>query len=148
MWKWVWRVIGLGLVGFVGLFLYTDYRAGYFNLPEFSETSYAISFKNGFRGIVVNPKVSRPLHVKYFRRLTIANRDRRYIGVPLQVAPWFETVWSFCDTPSDEDRTGVDQLMPDESRNRLVGARLDAICVIEADDARILRGFVYSVPRL
>lgn len=148
MWKWVWRVIGMVFAGYVGLTFYTDYRAGYLNLPEFSETSYAISFKNGLRGIVVDPEVSYVPQTKYFRRLTIANRDRRYIGVPSQVAPWFENVWSFCHAPSDEERAEVDQIMPEDSKDRLVGARLDAICVIEADDARILRGFIYSVPRL
>ena len=39
--------------------------------------------------------------------------------------------------------------MSDEVKSRMIGARLDAVCFIPTDDnKRVLRGVIYSVPKL
>jgi hypothetical protein len=149
MWKWILRLVLILFVGTLGYSAYDSYRGGYFDMPEFSETSYAISFKNGLRGIVVDPEITEsvaPLG-RFFRRLSFANPDRRYLGVPMDVAPWFQDTWSYCHPPTDEERAGLEQAMSDEQKQRLLGARFEAICKIDADGESIWRGLIFSVPK-
>lgn len=149
MWKWIVRLVLVGAVGSVGYYVYDEYRAGYFDLPEFNSTSYAISFKNGLRAIVVDPEVAEPMEDSqpFFRRLSIANPDRRYLGFPMEVPQWFEDTWAFCHPPTEEERTGIEGIFPDEFKRSLVGARFEAVCKIEADGESIGRGLIYSVPK-
>jgi hypothetical protein len=90
---------------------------------------------------------------KIFRRLSYADPDRRYIGVPLDVASWFEDTWSTCSKPSDEEKEQISVMMTEmpewkDIRQDLTGARFDAVCYIEVDGKeRIARGLVYSVPK-
>lgn len=149
--KWIIRFIILGVLGYTGYSIYSSHRAGLFNLPEMSDDAYYLSFANGLRGIVQGLEVAEPINADspaILRRLSAANPDRRYIGVPMEVAPWFEDVWSACAPPTDDERTYVETNMPAEWKIKLQGARFDAMCYIETDDQkRILRGFVYSIPR-
>ncbi len=47
MWKWIGRLL---LVGIVGLFVFTVYdyhRAGYFSMPDLKDNEYPIVFRGG-----------------------------------------------------------------------------------------------------
>jgi len=149
MGKWITRLVLIAVIGYLGYFGYLSYRNGYFNLPEFSETSYTIAFKNGFRAILVDPEVSNSLegYPRFFRRLTGANPDRRYFGLPLDVPSWFKNTWSFCHPPTDEERAVIERDMPDEVKRGVIGGRLDAVCKIDADGGSVWRGLIYSVPK-
>jgi len=149
---WIAKLVVLGVVGYCGYAAYDLHKGGYFDLPEMPAGAYNASFKNGLRGIMLNADVSdksiaeRPA---IFRRIFDADPERKYLGVPMTVAPWFEDVWSTCVPPTDEMRDYVDKTMPDEMKAQLQGARFDAFCYIDVDDQqRIARGVIYSVPRL
>jgi hypothetical protein len=153
---WVSKLISLGFLGFVGFGAYDLYRYGYFDLPDLPEGAYTLSFKNGFRGIVLDADVPVGAFAtgpKIFRRLSSADPDRRYIGIPLDVASWFKNTWSTCSKPTDEEKEQISTMMTEmpewkDIRQDLTGARFDAVCFIEVDGKeRIARGFVYSVPK-
>lgn len=149
---WVSKIIVLGVVGYVGVGAYGLYKGGYFDLPEVPDGAYPISFKSGLRGIVLDAEVSEARYANmpaFFRRLSYANPDRRYFGMPYDVSPWFEDAWSTCIAPTEVEREQISASMPDETKRKMVGARLDALCYIEADGGqRIARGLIYSVPDL
>jgi hypothetical protein len=149
---WITKLVVLGLAGYSGYGLYDLQRGGYFDLPELPAGAYTASFKSGLRGIILDAEVSKSEIANYpaiFRRLSSANPERKYLGVPFDVAPWFEDVWSTCIAPTDEIRAAVEGNTPEQWKVQLQGARLDAFCYIEVDDQqRISRGVVYSVPRL
>lgn len=149
---WIAKLVVVGVVGYFGYAAYDLQRGGYFDLPEMPFGSYNASFKNGLRGIILNANVptndiaDRPA---IFRRIFDADPERKYLGVPMTVAPWFEDVWSTCEAPTQEMRDYVDKSMPDEMKAQLQGARFDAFCYIDVDaQQRIARGVIYSVPRL
>lgn len=149
---WITKLVVLGVVGYCGYAAYDLQRGGYFDLPEMPAGAYSISFANGLRGIVLNADVpdkgilDRPA---IFRRLSHADPKRKYLGIPMTVASWFEDVWSTCIPPTDEIRNYVDESMPDEMKAQLQGTRFDAFCYIDVDgQQRIARGVIYSVPRL
>jgi hypothetical protein len=153
---WVSKSILVGFLGFVGLGAYELHGYGYFDLPDLPEGAYTLSFANGFRGIVLDADVPDSTFAtgpKIFRRLSYADPDRRYIGIPFDVAAWFEDTWSTCSKPTDEEREQISAMMskmPEwkEIQKDLVGARFDAVCSIEVDGKeRIARGFIYSVPK-
>lgn len=84
---------------------------------------------------------------KIFRRLAMANPDRRLIGLPSVVPRWFEDTWSTCRAGTEEEREYIVSTMPEDVKREMVGARLDAICYIEIEGERpMLRGLIYSVP--
>lgn len=148
MGTWIARLVLLGIIASGGYTVYDSYRGGFFDLPDFNRTSYAISFKNGLRGIVVDPVVSNPMqgNSKFFRRLARANPDRRYLGLPFNVPPWFEDNWAFCHAPTEAERIAIERDMPDDLKRDLVGARFDALCKIEVEGESLWRGVIYSVP--
>ncbi len=149
--KWILRLVVIGVVGFIGLGVYQGYRSGYYSLPDLPDGAYPISFGNGLRGIVYDIEVSDQRYVdapKIFRRLRNANKGRTYLGVPMDVAPWFEGVWSTCRGGHPEAQTYFEQSMPDDIKVRLQGARFEALCGIETDDGTgVIRGAIYSVPK-
>lgn len=149
MGKWIGRLVLFGGIGLFGYMAYLSYEKGYFNLPEFSETSYILSYKDGFRAVVVNPEVSKPINSwpRFFRRLHFANPERTYLQLPLEVPRWSQDTWSFCHPPTDDERAEIDGTMPENVRRNLVGARFEAICKIDADGQNIWRGLIYSVPK-
>lgn len=149
---WVSKLFGLGFAGYVSYGIFVDYRAGYFNLPDLPEGAYTVSFSSGLRGIVLDAQVGDNMFKSgpaIVRRLSWANRERRYLGVSLEVAPWFEDVWSICRAPTGLDTEQVAAALPDEIKVQLRGARLEALCYIEVDQDEVIpRGLLYSVPNL
>jgi hypothetical protein len=147
---WFGKLLIVGVVGYAGYFVYGLNRAGYFSLPDIPVGAYPISFKSGFRAIVYEMDVTDDQYAdapKIFRNLTMANPDRRFIGLPSDVPRWFEDTWSTCRPGTDEEREHIVSTMPEDVKREMVGARLDAICYIEIEGERpILRGLIYSVP--
>lgn len=145
--KLFWRAIGLVVIGFIGYSVYQPYRFGFFELPDMPEGSYAISFASGFRGIIIDADVSNPSvgeRPKWMRLINHANPDRRYLGLPSDVPEWFNGEWSYCTTPTDEERASI----PQEIRKKSIGARFDAVCRLALDNEETLvRGLIFSVPR-
>jgi hypothetical protein len=151
MWKWIGRLLAIGIIGFLSLATYDRYRAGYFSLPDLNGNEYPIAFRSGFRAIVVDPEVSNSDYEnapQFFRRLRLANPDRRYLGIPYEVPSWFEGAWSYCEKPSSEEARAILASMPKDMQRELTGARLDALCAIVSDGEKIPRGLLFSVPNL
>lgn len=158
MWKWIGRLVSIGiiglLIGIIGLVVFTIYdyhRAGYFSMPDLKDDEYPIVFRSGFRAIVIDPDISDETYEnapQLFRRLRPANPDRKYLGVPSEVPSWFEDAWSYCEKPDEAESEAVFNTMPDDMRRELMGARLDAVCTIDSDEKKILRGLLFSVPKL
>lgn len=151
MLKWLGRLLFVGSIGFLSFAAYDFYRAGYFSIPDLKDDEYPIAFRTGFRAIVVDPEVTDTNYEnapKYFRRLRLANPDRKYLGIPYEVPSWFKEAWSYCDKPSGEETRAILASMPEDVRRGFTGARLDAICSIESDGEKIPRGLLFSVPQL
>lgn len=150
MLTWILRLIGIGFIGFLGLAVYQSSEKGYFNLPDMAPTDYAFSI-HGFRGIVKNAEVSEPVAESmpnFFRRLNLANRDRSYFGVPLEVQEWMKDAWFFCLPPTDEERTYYENGMPEEIARQLEFAQFEAVCSLDVDGNKVVRGLLYSIPKL
>lgn len=150
MWKWIGRLLVVCFVGYCSLLAYDLYRGGYFAVPDLEDDEYPISFKSGFRAIIAAPVAARPMNrnSKYFRRLAYANPDRKYLGIPYDVPSWFEDAWSYCETPAEGETNAILNTMPEDMRRDLISARLDGICTIDSDGEKILRGLLFSVPKL
>ena len=148
--KGFFKLLLIGVIGILGYAVFQAYQKGYFSMPDMPEGSYAYSRKDGMRGIILNAEVSDPITdmPNFFRRINLANPSRRYFGVPLVVAPWLEDVWSICISPSEDERVEFQQSMPDEIRQDLAYARFDAVCRIDVDGEKVLRGLLYSIPKL
>ena len=148
--KRVLKLLLIGVIGFFGYAGFQAYQKGYFSMPDMPEGSYAYSRKGGMRGIILNAEVSDPITdmPKFFRRINLANPDRRYFSVPFVVTPWLEDVWSICISPSEDERVRFQQSMSDELKQDLAYARFDAICRIDVEGEIVLRGLLYSVPKL
>lgn len=143
--------IGIAPIGFVALAVFDFYRGGYFSVPDLPVGALTVSYKNGFRAVVLEADVTDPKFAngpKWFRRLNLANPDRRYFGVPFEVSPFLEDSWSWCEKPTKEERVGYAQVVPSDWKNYLDTARLDAVCRLDVDGEKINRGLIYSVPRL
>lgn len=149
--KWIFRLVLLGVVGFVGLALFDSYRGGYFQIPDLKPNEYPVSFKAGLRAIVIDPEVTNSSYAeapKFFRRLANANDERVYIGVAMNVAHWLEDVWSYCPAPTDEERNGYRASLPEDWKDALKFARLEGVCWIDVEGEKVLRGLVYSRPAM
>lgn len=148
--KWFFRLILIGLIGSFAYVAIEGYQKGYFSIPDIPEGAYVISMRGGMRGIVLdaNVAVSYDSNSKFFRRLNLANPDRGYISVPSEVAPWFEDVWSTCVSPTEEERDGFPKSFPEKLSRKLSHARFDAVCTFEVDGEKVLRGLLYSVPKI
>lgn len=147
---WFTRLLVIGVVGYGGFYVYKLNENGYLSLPDIPAGAYPISFDSGLRGIVYDMDVTDDQYAdapKIFRRLVMANRDRRFIGLPSDVPRWFEDSWSTCRTGTEEEREYIVGTIPDNINRDLVGARLDATCYIEIEgEPPILRGLIYSIP--
>ncbi len=147
---WV-KIIAVALVGFGSWAAYDAYRYGYFSMPDVPEDGYTISFKNGLRGIVLGAELPNDGGTNAagpFQQLSDANPNRRYLGIPFTVPSWFETSWSECSPPSEEERIGITSEMPAETLQQLRGARFDFVCRFDVDGETIYRGVIYSVPKI
>lgn len=144
------KLLLIGVIGFLGYGAFQAYQKGYFSMPDMPEGSYAYSRKGGMRGIILDAEVSAPITTmpQFFRRINLANPDRRYFGIPFVVTPWLEDVWSICAPPSEDERVGFQQSMSDELKQDLAYARFDAVCRIDVEGEIVLRGLLYSVPKL
>jgi hypothetical protein len=150
MGKWFGRALVLAILGYAIFWLYGTSRAGYFSLPSLPSGAYVLSFGNGLRAIVLDADV--PDHSgddapRFFRALNVANPERKYLGVPLEVQPWFEDAWSWCTAPTEDDFANL-EATPEEFRQKIENARFEAVCRIDVDGTEILRGLVFSVPNL
>ena len=145
------KLVVLAVVGYGGYEVYNYHRAGYFDLPELPDGAYIVSFSSGLRGIVLDAKVAETHNANapaLLRGLSLANPDRRYIGLPFDVAPWFEKVWSTCIAPTDDVKKYFEDTMPEKTKSDLTGARFDAVCYIDIEGGeRLARGLIYSVAR-
>lgn len=150
--RWIVRIVFLGILSFASLWAYNFYRAGYLSLPDLPDGAYTLSYKNGFRAIITDANISdpRPLGYegpKYFRSLNAANPERKYLGVPFNVQSWFEGAWSWCKSPTNQEKEDLN-LMPDDFKRQVANARFEAVCRISVDDSEVVRGLIFSVPRL
>lgn len=151
MFKWIGRIVVMAVLGFVGVAGYQYYRLGIFSMPDLPKGAYYVAFKNGLRGVVLDadvPPTSTGDGSKFFRSLHVENRDRKYLGVPADVPSWFKESWSFCDAPTDEEREFIPPSLPADLQQNLVGARFEAVCHIDVDGEPLLRGLLFSVPRV
>lgn len=128
MGKWMGRISGAAIVGFLAYGAYTYFDRGYHTRPELPEGAFSFNFKNGLRAIAVDIPEQR--------------QTRRYLGVPFEVPSWAEDTWSFCRRPGPGEAEDVLKEI-----DMGPGSRLDAICTIEADGNTIRRGAIFSVPR-
>lgn len=124
-WRWL---LGALLIGWIGYDLYTTYRAGIFSRPTMPEGAFSLSFKNGFRAIMVDLPNVKP--------------ERKYLGIPATVPSWYKKSWSFCHAPTQEELDGFPEL------NLGPGARLEAVCRLDLKTENIVRGVIASVPNL
>lgn len=151
MFKWISRIVVLALIGFVGVSAYQYYRLGIYSMPDLPEGAYYVAFKNGLRGVVLDadvPPTSTGNDPKFFRSLHVENRDRKYLGVPVDVPAWFKESWSFCDAPTDAERQSIPPDLPAKLQQSLRNARFEAVCHIDVDGEPMLRGLLFSVPRV
>jgi hypothetical protein len=126
--KWLFRLIGLGAIAFIGFGVYDYYRAGLNTRPEMPEGAFSLSFKAGPRVIMLDTKDER--------------NTRRYIVRPRTDVPnWFKESWSYCKPPTEEDQAFLLkqlELGP--------GMRLDGVCTLDADGDVITTGYILTVP--
>lgn len=120
-------------------------------MPDIPNGAYTVSFRNGLRGIVFGideDTLKRRDYFNPFRRLTIADPTRRHLGLPIEVATWFEDEWSECFPPTSEEREGFQSNFSDEIKRQLRGARFDFVCRFDIENEVVYRGLVFSVPKL
>ena len=123
---WGKRIIIAALIVGAGYVAYDYFGGGFHTRPPMPEGAFSLSFKNGLRAILVGVPDERA--------------ERKYLGVPVEVPSWYEHAWSFCTAPSADEKAKSENLGP--------GSRLEAICRIKADQDEIVRGAIYSVPKL
>lgn len=128
MGKWVGRVSGAAVIGFVAYGAYTYFAAGYHTRPELPEGAFFISFNSGLRAMVVDIEQERA--------------TRQYLGVPFAVPVDVEDAWSICKRASPEETEAVLA-----ETDMAPGTRLDAVCTVEVDGTRFRRGAIFTVPR-
>lgn len=145
---WISKVAGVCVLGAAGYWTFDAHRAGLFELPELPDGAFTLSFHNGLRAIVLDADVPEGTETdgpRFFRALGVANRERKYLGVPFEVEPWFRGRWSWCKAPTDADRAQLNNT--EELRERFKHARFEAVCHIRTDGNEIPSGVIFSVPR-
>ncbi len=150
MTRWILRIIALGLLAFASFTAYDFYRAGYLSLPDLPDGAYTLSSASGLRAIILDADVPDQVGddpPKYFRTLSAANPDRKYLTVPFDVQPWFKDAWSWCKAPTDEEKVDLER-MPDDFKRTVENARFEAVCRIDVDGTEVVRGLIFSVPQL
>lgn len=148
--RWIPRIIVLVLVGFAGFWAYDVHRSGLLSLPDIPDGAYTLSYANGFRAIILDadiPDRTGDDSPKYFRSLAVANRSRKYLGLPFEVPPWFIDAWSWCKPPTSEESAYLAQMSADFKRT-FENARFEAVCRLDVDGAEVVRGLIFSVPKL
>jgi hypothetical protein len=72
---WFTSLVGVGILGLGGLYVYDLNRTGYMSLPDLPSGAYPIAFKNGLRAVVHDMDVTDTQYAdtpKLFRRLSLA----------------------------------------------------------------------------
>lgn len=131
MFKWLFRIGLLAILGWIGYVTYDWYMAGHHTRPEMPEGAFSLSYKNGLRGIVVDVADER--------------ETRRYFGFPQTVPHYIEDAWSWCHPPTEEEAPQVAKFLADRN---MPGERFEAVCKVTADDDVVFRGLITSVPKL
>ncbi|MBD3756370.1 MAG: hypothetical protein IE937_12265 [Gammaproteobacteria bacterium] len=131
MWKWVFRIGLIALLGFVGIGVYDYYRAGLNTRPEMPPGAFSLSFKSGLRAVMVDVPDERD--------------TRRYFGFPQEVPFYLEDAWAICTPPTDEEKPDVTKFM--EMRD-FPGERFEVVCRVQVDDDTVIRGIITTVPKV
>jgi hypothetical protein len=129
MGKWIGRVSGAAIIGFVAYGAYTYVAGGYLTRPALPEGAFSFSFNSGLKAIAVDIPQER--------------QTRKYLGVPFDVPSHAENAWAMCKRPSADEAARIlkeTDMGPD--------SRLDAICVVDVDGVPLRRGAIFSVARL
>lgn len=151
MFKLMFRLVLICLLGWFGLSFYQSYQKGYFNLPYMPPGAYAFSMGSGFRGIVLDASVAVEISSDlpgYFRRMIFANPERQYFSLEVDVPKWMVTAWSTCTAPTDLEREEILANLTDDAKRYVTGARFEAICRVDLDGKPVARGLLFSAPRL
>lgn len=128
MGKWVGRVSGAAIVGFVayGGYLYVD--GGYHTRPDLPPGATSFAFRSGLRAIAIDFPVDR--------------ETRQYYGIPSQVPEWAKDAWSWCRPPTEKEAAET------PARTDLgAQSRLEAICKVDQAGQQVIRGLIYSAPK-
>lgn len=128
MGKWIGRISGAAIIGFVAYGAYTYVAGGYLTRPELPPGAFSFSFNSGLKAIALDIPEER--------------QTRKYLGVPFDVPSHAEDAWAMCKRPSPEEAARVLK-----ETNMGADSRLDAICTVEVDGATLRRGAIFSVPR-
>ena len=126
--KWLFKLVGIGVVGFIGYVIYDYYKAGLLTRPPMPKGAFSLSFKAGLRGIMLDTKDER--------------RTRRYIALPRADVPdWFKESWSYCTPQTEEERVFLLERLEQGP-----GMRLDGVCTLDADGDVITTGYIFTIP--
>lgn len=131
MWKWLFRIAGLAVLGCIGYATYDGYMAGFHTRPEMPKGAFSLSYKNGLRGILVD--------------IPNEKETRRYFGFPQEVPHYLRDAWSWCHPPTEAEAPHFTQFLAERD---MPGERFEAVCKITADNDVVVRGIITSVPRL
>lgn len=123
------RLIGFLIVGGVAYTGYDYVRAGLFSRPDMPEGAFSISYKDGFRAILVDVPNERD--------------TRTYRGFSLDVPDYLEREWSLCMPPSEEEAAEILATHGDNP-----GERVEVVCTIDTDGVFVTRGYITSMPEL
>jgi hypothetical protein len=129
MFKWLFRLIFVGILGLGGYAAYDYYEADFHTMPPHPENSFPLSFTFGIKAIVIDQGPE--------------DKNRRYLGASFKVPHWMEETWSFCYAPTEKE----DKAVRKAEHADLNHARLDAFSTVDVDGKKIPRGAVYSVPK-
>lgn len=133
MGRWITGIVVvlavLLVVGYEGYIRYYNQRAGFDTMPELPEGAFPLSYKSGFRAIIVGLDDVRP--------------ERKYHGYQANNVPkWYQKSWSICRALTDEEMR--------QSKNSSIdlgpGGRWEAVCEIDAGGDVFVRGWIASVP--
>jgi len=125
------RIIVSAIVVAGSWWTFEAYRAGNFTRPTMPEGAFSLSYPSGLRAIMVNIRNER--------------KTRRYMGFPSDVPFYLEKAWSFCSPPSKGEQK---QLAAAMKVRDFPGARIEAVCKIDVEGTKVVRGVITSVPRL
>ncbi|WP_425419625.1 hypothetical protein [Oricola indica] len=127
MWKWILALLCLLGAGYAS---YVYFMGGFHTMPILPERSFPLSYKSGFRAILVGMDDERAY--------------RKYLAYSANDVPsWYKESWSVCRAPTEEEQRQLENAI-----NIGPGGRWDAVCEISADGDIFVRGWIASVPKL
>ena len=123
------KILGILLLAGVAYVGYDYYKGGFYSRPPMPEGAFSISYKGGFRAILVGLPNERD--------------SRRYIGFPQEVPFYLKETWSFCEAPTKAEEAKFLRDFPQRP-----GERFEAVCKIDVDGDVVVRGLITTVPKL